>query len=388
MPVRTPLLLFAALTAAPTQPNVYGPPPVAGTVERLAYDAELGGEKEDAAIEAWLAAHSDAPTRQRALLWHRLCNDFGVRVGGIRRVTACTNAVELTGDSEDKSDLDIATAFRDVPATTANGQTTVPLIANPLGSRSAEVTVNGTTFPWIVDTGAEITTLPASTAAKIGVKFVTGTADVGSSVGSVKGKLGVIDRAKIGGVTIRHIQVLVLPDDMLRLAKDYVIPGILGLPAIASTGRIAWLDGGTRLALGMDAPKPSGNVDRVYWHESGLGIPLKTGVGTAGAQFDSGANATSLRQPGLVLLTKQQIDSATDRNGLVGGAGGYIKVKQRVLPELLYTLSGAALKSQKVTIEESADSAGRVGSDILPQLKTLTIDFATMTLAVEPVFAR
>ncbi|QDZ06859.1 hypothetical protein FPZ24_04685 [Sphingomonas panacisoli] len=388
MPVRTPLLLLAALAAAPTQPNVYGPPPAAGTAERLAYDAELGGEKEDAAIEAWLATHLDAPARQRALLWHRLCNDFGVRVGGIRRVTACANAVKLTGDSEDKSDFDIATAFRDTPATTARGQTTVSLVANPLGSRSAEVTVEGTALQWIVDTGAEITTLPASTAAKIGVQFVAGTADVGTSVGSVKGKLGVIDTATIGGVTIRHIQVLVLPDEMLRLAKDYVIPGILGLPAIAATGRIAWLDGGTRLALGMDAPKPSGKVDRVYWHESGLGIPLKTALGTAGAQFDSGANATSLRQPGLALLTKQQIDSATERNGTLGGAGGYISVKQRVLPKFSYTLAGAALESQKVTIEENADSAGRVGSDILPQLKVLTIDFATMTLAAEPSSAR
>lgn len=382
------LLVLAALAAVSIQPDVYAPPPATGTPERLAYDAELGGEKEDAAIEAWLQAHPKAPAPQRALLWHRLCNDFGVRVGGMHRVTACTNAVKLTGDSEDKSDLAIAMAFRDVPGTTAEGQATVPLVANPLGSRSADVTVNGTTLAWIVDTGAEITTVPASTATRIGVKFVDGTADVGSAVGSVKGKLGVIDMATIGGVTIRHIQVLVLPDAMLQLAKDYVIPGILGLPAIAATGRIAWLDGGARLALGMAASKPSGKVDRVYWHESGLGIPLRTAIGTAGAQFDSGANGTSLRQPGLKLLSGQELDSAIERNATVGGAGGFITVKQRVLPELRYTLAGAALKSMKVAIEDNVDSAGSVGSDILPQLKALTIDFATMTLAAEPAQAR
>jgi hypothetical protein len=247
--------------------------------------------------------------------------------------------------------------------------------------------VNGAILPWIVDTGAEITTLPESTAIKIGVKIMKGTADVGSSVGSVRGKLGVIETATIGKVTIRNVQVLVLPDSMLRLAKDYVIPGILGLPAIAATGRIAWLDGGTRLALGSDAPEPSGVTDRVYWHEAGLGIPLRTAVGIAGAQFDSGADGTALRQPGLALLTNQQIASAAERDGMIGGAGGYIHVKQRILPELDYTLAGAPLKSSKVPIEESADSAGRVGSDILPRLKMLTIDFATMTLTAVSIAA-
>jgi hypothetical protein len=203
----------------------------------------------------------------------------------------------------------------------------------------------------------------------------------------VKGKLGVIATATIGNVTIRNVQVLVLPDSMLRLAKDYVIPGILGLPAIAATGRIAWLDGGTRLALGSDAPEPSGATDRVYWHEAGLGIPLRTAVGIAGAQFDSGADGTALRQPGLALLTNQQIASAAERDGMIGGAGGYIHVKQRILPELDYTLAGVPLKSSKVPIEENADSAGRVGSDILPRLKMLTIDFATMTLTAESIAA-
>lgn len=378
------MLILAAQAALLAQPDVYGPAPAAGSVERLAYDAELGGEREDAAIEAWLAAHPDAPASRRGLLWHRLCNDYGVRVGGARRVTACARSVDLTGDSEDKSDLDIAQAFRFVPATTATGRTTVPLLPNPLGSLSVAVTVGAVTLPWIVDTGAEITTLPESTTARIGVRLVEGTADVGSSVGSVRGKLGVIEVATIGGVTISNIQVLILPDAMLRLGKGYVIPGILGLPAIAATGRVAWLDGGKRLALGRDAPKPSGMIDRVYWHEAGLGIPLRTVIGVAGAQFDSGADRTALRQPGLGLLTAAQIASAAERDGMVGGAGGFVRVKQRVLPELHYTLAGVGLVSSKVSIEENADSAGRVGSDILPQLKVLAIDFTTMTLMAAP----
>lgn len=68
---------------------------------------------------------------------------------------------------------------------------------------------------------------------------------------------------------------------------------------------------------------------------------------------------------------------------MVGGAGGYIRVKQRILPYFEYTLAGAPLKLSKVSIEDDADGAGRVGSDIMSQLKVLTIDFQTMTFAAE-----
>jgi predicted aspartyl protease len=383
----TPLLLLAATVVALPQPDPYAPPPRAGTPERLAYDAELGGAAEDTAIEAWLAKHPDALAATRAMLWHRLCNDYGVRVGGERHIAACRNSFELTGD--DKDDLDTALPFRAEPPTTAEGHAIVPLIVNPLGSRSADVTVNGVTLPWFIDTGAEITSLPETTAKRIGVRMMTGSANMGTSIGKdVNGRLGVIDTATIGGVTFRHIQVMVLPDAVLTFANGYLLPGIFGLPAIAATGRIAWLDGGTRLALGSAAPAPTGTTDRAYWHEAGLGVPLRTTIGMAGAQFDSGADGTALRRPGMKLLTPAKTASITTRDGMVGGAGGYVRVKLRLLPELGYTLAGVPLRSLKVSIEDNDDSAGRVGGDILTQLKLLTIDFRTMTLGAEPIAKR
>ncbi|HEX7695556.1 MAG TPA: hypothetical protein VF409_13755, partial [Sphingomonas sp.] len=148
---------------------------------------------------------------------------------------------------------------------------------------------------------------------------------------------------------------------------------------------IAWRDGGTQLALGADAPLPKGRTVRVYWHEDGLGIPLTTPLGTAGAQFDSGADSTALRRPGLKLLTKDQIASATERNATIGGAGGFVTTKVRVLPRLDYTVDGVPLTALKLNIEDNDSSAGRIGSDMIAQLKLLTIDFATMTLQAVPI---
>jgi hypothetical protein len=377
-------LLFAQ--AALPQPDPYAPRPAAGSAERLAYDAELGGAAEDAAIEAWLKAHPDAPAPSRAMLLHRLCNDYGVTQGGEKRVTACAEANKLVPDGEDASDEKIAEAFRAVPPISARGRATVPTIANPLGSKSADVTVNGVTLPWIMDTGAEISVVTESTAAKLGVRILPGSSDVGTSTSNrVTGKLGVIDKATIGGATVENLPVLILPDAMLQLGKDYTIPGIFGLPAFAALGRVAWLDGGTRLALGTDAPMPKGRTVRVYWHEDGLGIPIATPLGTAGAQFDSGADSTALRRPGLALLTKDQVAAAAERDATIGGAGGYVKTKVRVLPRLDYSIDAAPLTALKLTIEDNDSSAGRVGSDMIAQLKLLTIDFATMTLQAVPI---
>ncbi|WP_066590469.1 retropepsin-like aspartic protease [Sphingomonas pruni] len=380
-----PTIALLLAQAALPQPDPYAPPPSPGTAERLAYDAQFGGGAENAAIEAWLRANADAPAPVRAMLFHRLCNDYGVTVGGAKRVAACAEANKLAPDGEDASDEKIAEAFRDAPPIRARGATTVPTIANPLGSKSANVTVNGITLPWFMDTGAEISVVTESTAAQLAVRILPGLSDVGTSTTRVTGKMGLIDRAMIGGATVENLPVLVLPDAMLKLGKDYTIPAILGLPAFAALGRIAWLDGGTKLSLGTAAPLPKGKTVRVYWHEDGLGIPITTPLGTAGAQFDSGADSTALRRPGLALLTKDQLASAAERNATIGGAGGFVTTKVRVLPKLDYAIDGVPLQALKVNMEDNDSSAGRVGSDMIVQLKMLTIDFATMTLQAVPL---
>lgn len=380
-----PTIALLLAQAALPQPDPYAPPPSPGTAERLAYDAQLGGAAEDAAIEAWLRAHTDASAPVRAMLFHRLCNDYGVTVGGAKRVAACAEANKLAPDGEDASDEKIALAFRDTPPMRARGGATVPAIANPLGSKSANITVNGITLPWFMDTGAEISVVTESTAAKLGVRVLAGSSDVGTSTTRVTGRMGLIGEAVIGGATIENLPVLVLPDAMLKLDKDYTIPAIFGLPAFAALGRVAWLDGGTKLALGGAAPLPKGKTVRVYWHEDGLGIPIATAVGIAGAQFDSGADSTALRRPGLALLSQDQLARAEERNATIGGAGGFVTTKVRVLPRLDYTIDGVPLQALKVNIEDNDSSAGRIGNDMIVQLKLLTIDFATMTLQAVPL---
>ncbi|UAK23768.1 retropepsin-like aspartic protease family protein [Sphingomonas nostoxanthinifaciens] len=380
--------LFLALAAeALPQPDNYGPRPARGALS-LAYDAEHGGQPENEAIERWLARHPTAPQAERAMLWHRLCLDYGVLVGGERRVRACRQSVDISGDSEDENDLSQAEAFRHEPPIRATGDVTAPLSRSEEGVLSIQVAANGQTSSWLVDTGAEITTVPESTAAKLGVRFEQGQARVGTITAiQVDGRLGMIDKLTLGSASVEHVPVLVLPDAMLKLRHDRVIPGILGLPILAAFHRATWLDHGSTLKLGGAAAAiGSGRTTtavRIYWHEDGLGVPLSTPLGMRGVQLDTGSNATSLTISGLALVSPAQRAAARDETRIHAGAGGAVSAVERTLPRLDYSLAGAPLRAGDVTINRGEHGAGSIGNDAIVQLDLLAIDFDTMTMRTQ-----
>ncbi|EJL34178.1 retropepsin-like aspartic protease [Novosphingobium sp. AP12] len=381
------ILMLAAITHALPQPDPYAPSPK-DEAGRLAYRAEIGGDPEARAIETWLRRHPNAPAAQRAMLAHRLCLNLGVLVGGERRVAACRLSVELSGDAEDRSDLAIAEAFQNEPSVSATGSVTPPLARSKVGLSMIGVSANDTPSSWLVDSGAEISVVAESEAKKLNLRMVTGSAPIGTSTTiKVEGRFAMIDRLTIGTALIAHLPVLVLPDAMLRLPDGNVLPGILGLPALAAFHQVAWLDHGTRLALGKTGPKvnqtSSSVATRLYWDERGLGLALSTQKGVQGIFLDSGANASQLGVPALALLTPEQHASIFEEDGRVGGAGGTFVARRRKIPELDYMLAGTPLHAQKMDVSSGASDNGAIGNDVISQTAILALDFDVMTVEVK-----
>ena len=75
----------------------------------------------------------------------------------------------------------MTTVLRDAPPLRVHGPGRAALAWNLAGTLSAAVTVHGVTQPWIMDTGAQISTLPQSTAAAMGVRLLPGAIEVGTS---------------------------------------------------------------------------------------------------------------------------------------------------------------------------------------------------------------
>ncbi|TPG43230.1 hypothetical protein EAH79_05365 [Sphingomonas koreensis] len=378
--VAAPIVL-AASDSLPSLPDPFAAPPK-GAIETMIRQSQFGAPGASAAIERWLAAHPAAAKGDRAALWHRLCSDYGVRGWYAADLRACTAEATVAPKGEADDDIAMARALADAPPVRAIGSARVPLIANKLGSRSASVVAGGYQSPWFIDTGAEVSVVSQSVARRIGVRMLPHRVQVGTTTAPVAGAMGMIDLLRIGDASIENLPVLVLPDAQLTIADLPTIPAILGLPALVAFHRAAWLDRGAELALGEAAPAPPADSPRLYWHEEGIGVPIATARATRGAHLDSGANASYLRGPGHALLTKAEEALAVEHDQRMGGAGGVVQSRQKVLPRLALRIAGAPITLSNVSIAETdREGAARIGDDVIAQLGELTLDFDTMRVA-------
>ncbi|MBV9883706.1 MAG: retroviral-like aspartic protease family protein [Sphingomonadaceae bacterium] len=373
--------------------NPYGPAPAPGSPQALERAAMFGTPGAEAAIQLWLDANPAAPAELRRLLYHRLCELFGVRSWHALRARACQAGQALSSEHRTgDDDAGMAGALTETLPIRATGSATIALETNFLGSRSGPVTVNGVTLDWFIDTGAEVSVLPQSNADRLGVRYVGSGINVGTTTADVVGRVGVIDVLRIGDAIVQSVPVLVLPDERLSLALGpdgprRMIPGILSLPVFAAFGRMAWLDGGARLALGEDAPRIRPASAPIYWHDDGLGVPFATARGLFGAHFDSGATHSYLYREGGALLRPAVRAAAIRREVHTAGAGGTIAEQLEELPRFVATIGGARVTLGRVPIQESQEKVARFGDDVIRRLRLLVFDFARMRMSAVPLGA-
>src|SRR5579862_1169169 len=128
-------------------------------------------------------------------------------------------------------------------------------VPNRLGSWDAPVQVNDTTGHWILDTGANISTLTETEAGRMGLSVRETTAYVSGSTGKKNAlKLAVASDVRLGPAHIHNVVFLVLADQSLKIGPvRYQITGILGLPELRALSRVGISSDG---------------IIRVYPHES------------------------------------------------------------------------------------------------------------------------
>lgn len=377
--MRTIILLAVTVASgpAPPNPNPYARP-ASGFEERL-YAAAFGEPGGDRALEDFLAANPQLSAADRAEAFGQLCRDYGFLSWNKLRVAVCTEYQKLKTARGGGDDEGMALAFGDQPPTRAIGSATVPLTWNVFGSQSVEIASNGVTSSWFIDTGAEISVMTESLAARMKVRPVATSITVGSTTADVIGKVGIIDRLQIGSAFVENVPVLILPDAQLKLGNVHQIDGVFGIQPMVAFGRIAWVNGGRKLALGDAAPKPRPNSPHIYWHDEGVGIPVATKRGLMGAFLDTGANATYWRSAGLPLLNPKLIASAKETIAHVGGAGGVVERKQKELSSVTFRLGTLPVTLTKVAIAPPGHvGAAWVGMDAVSQFGTFILDFEQM----------
>jgi predicted aspartyl protease len=375
------LMPLSAALAAPDQ-DPYAPlAPNAPEIERLVRDARLGKPGAEATLLVWLEEHPHAAAADRILGYGVLCDIFGARGFNAQRVAVCE--ARVAAGATDRG-LALHQAVANVPPVRAIGSARVALTRNQWGGTSVPINVNDVTVPWLVDTGAEVSVLSQSTADRLRPRLLRRSITVGSTTSPVTGELAVLDLLRIGKAAVENVPVLILPDELLGAGAGEAIPAILGLPALNAFRRVAWLDQGSMLALGEEAPQVTNTDYGIFWHENGIGIPFETAAGVMGAHFDSGANITSLREPFLALMSPDELANVKDREFRIAGAGGVVVQRGKEFASVRLEVGGATITLLEVGLESGSDAdAPRAGMDVVYPTKLFVLDFEHMTMRAE-----
>jgi hypothetical protein len=339
----------------------------AATADTLAQQTHRTPLGDTRAVDAWLASHPRAPTSQRANAYGALCETYQ-RAGRYRAAAdACGRAVDLQGrraTAASRQSLSFWRTLADTPPIQVRGDVDAPLSFGWTGMAEVAVEVDRTTASWGVDTGAEISTISASDAARFSVRMLNTPLEVqGSTPGTASGNIGIIDRIRVGGARIENVPVFVLPDAALTF-DGRKVPPLLGAPILYAFGRVEFADHARRLRLTRSQPAPM--AGQLNWNESGVAIELRLARGPVEAHLDTGANVSELNQSTRSLLTSAQRNRLRLLTRQVAGVSGEVQRRRWRSDALDIELGGGACRIEGLEFgAETAGAQGRVGIDLV-----------------------
>jgi len=110
-----------------------------------------------------------------------------------------------------------ASAAAEPPPQVAGASRSLTLSGDRNGHFQVDATVDGRRIDFVVDTGASLVILRETDAARVGIRPmpVDYSATVTTANGKIKAAPAKLERIEVGGITVRDVAALVLPDDVL-----------------------------------------------------------------------------------------------------------------------------------------------------------------------------
>ena len=256
-----------------------------------------------------------------------------------------------------------------------------------LGSWDVPVEVNGRQGEWILDTGANQSTLSESEAARMGLSirdasvYVKGSTDKKNSL-----RLAVAPELHFGGARLTDVVFLVLSDEALYISPlKYQIRGILGLPALRALGTVG-ISGEGMVRIETKAAGEPGEPNMFF---DGLSPIVETRhVGRRLEMLlDTGANKSTAYRSLRAALTRDELSGLKIKQDTSGGAGGIAQRTINVIPALglaildrTAELTNLALLLKQPT-EDVSYRDGVLGMDAL--VGGFMLDFRSMQLRLD-----
>ncbi len=288
-----------------------------------------------------------------------------------------------------EDDYRAALLLRNAPSQTItfDGRTDLPTHRNPvLDSIETNLSINGVEHPWILDTGANFSTVSTSFAAKLGLKLSRDVAQTQGITGAENQlRVALLPELKLGGATLRNAVLLVLDDNSLNVATGktthYQINAILGYPVLQALQRITFTKNGHFLA-GPDSPSGEGGA-KLYMNELTPLLECEVENRKVLFSFDTGANGSVLSDR--YRDFPDQFKRLKKKPHEMSGAGGVKKTTAYYVPEVTLVVgqTHAVLHDVPVASVMGTDMDrlyGNLGRDLVDAYASFTIDFESMRL--------
>jgi clan AA aspartic protease (TIGR02281 family) len=254
-----------------------------------------------------------------------------------------------------------------------------------LGTRTVDLTVRDVTLPWLIDTGANLSVVSETAARRLRLEVRDAGYHVAGSTGhAVTARLAVIDELPVGGVILRNVPAIVVPDAALRIRAphaDYRIDAVLGLPALTRLGRFRIEREGT---MTIDRAGPLLRSGAPLFMNALTPLAEVEIAGRRGLMsIDTGANRTTLYASYAARFTDRARLWSRQRDTTLGLGGGS-DAETAVEPELTIGVGAARVAEHGVSVALDGDRAspilGNLGQSGLSARCSYTFDFRSMRL--------
>ena len=287
-------------------------------------------------------------------------------------------ASEPKADRTDKASIERwAGAFKNVPPKTITFRAQsilLPMLVSAVGTPLVPVRIGGKDYNFWLDTGSSMTMLASDVARDLNIApLVPDTFEIVTSTGRVKAQPSLLPQLEIGELVVRNAPTMIVDESLMQmrepkpieLSAQVKIDGIIGFDIIHEVDlEVDYEESALRLRNPMASRRAS---DRnMFWVglpvvrlTSGDGVPLHFGL-------DTGAQQTFVTE---TLLDKLQLQVARVESRRVGGLGGEISLRARVLPDIRLYVRGfpllfknAVLRAPVYQVLASLD--GVLGGDV------------------------
>jgi predicted aspartyl protease len=287
-------------------------------------------------------------------------------------------------------DAALARILNGTPPQTLSWQGPVKLKTsmNPIGSRVAELVVNGVRGLWILDTGANQSVVSRTFAERLGVTPLPGVASVGSGLTGRQSSLrvAVLPTLHVGGATLTNVVLLILDDQNLRVGSGpdaYQVNAVLGYPILEALGVVTF----TRDEfLAGEAAELGGQGVRMYMRGLTPAIECEVEGRPLLFTFDTGASSTDLSVRYYELF-HAQADSWKTQIVESAGAGGSSKHDVYIQPRLVMKTGTSTVTLEDVSIAPTRMNAGldilfgNLGQDFVDSFESVSLNFSTRTFS-------